>query len=228
MKGYYLTSEQFNVLDKLDHELNIPELYSLLADIEKQETDIMQQAECPEHRCIIEINDNSDDRQIMISGKLAGYGGEIEWCGIVTESVWLDTVEKAMQVDSTYDFSNEEFGGRTSDTMFKAIDFVGHCDICYCPEKILAYRVLGKIFGENPIEILNSITPEMKDTKYHVPIEEYIVSRNVNNRQVLDSSLPYTNYVPSFLDFLKRYKDISHEKTNPDLHYLCRLANCED
>lgn len=70
---------------------------------------------CLEHSEIYQLGKNYE---ILIHGNVCGYGAEICWCMAVNATKWFELLQKVIENEPLYEFPNESFGGRTSDTCF--------------------------------------------------------------------------------------------------------------
>jgi len=222
MDCYYLTKEQYSMLNQIEKTIKNSELYNLLFDVDNQIIKLgiqdLKPIVCPQDGNEI-VLDSSSDLEILITGHIYGYGGEIEWCHAVKKLEWIDLVETVMRTNPEYQFPNEQFGGRTSDSMFTALDLIGCCNICYCPDRIKAYHTLGMRLSNNPVKLLKQVLNDNEK-----PRELYCFRKSTKLIAKIDYS--YYGYTDSFKKFLENYSHVSHKKNNPALH--CLYINQDD
>jgi hypothetical protein len=220
---HYITAEQVAQLDELNQEYELPGLYDILFDIEKQiikNPNINKRViKCPQHKKIVTHTSNTD-QEVLVSGHLAGYGAEINWCRLIKEKDWIAMVEKVIEHNPNYEFSNEMFGGRTSDAMFTAIDLIGSSNLCYCPDKIQAFKTLDMNLGEDPMEILSMIEEDEYDEDDEDDEDDPKFELDISQDVSQFHSKTWDSCTASFNAFLERYSHVSHAKKNPCLHFL--------
>lgn len=202
-----LTIDQYDRLKGISDKANIVELKELIDELEGSLGSI--QVECPEHGLNCRVKDNN--HLILITGSAQGYGAEINWCTVSTINEWTKLVMKALKTNSTYEYSNEWFGGRTSDTCFTAIDLIMISDVCFCPDRITSFIDLNINVGESITNILKMVR---KRDKYNVTIDEYFDEKQ--------SSGIYNKgrFTKSFIKFLTLHGLNASKLKIKDLKYL--------
>lgn len=210
-----LKPDTYNKLKELSNTNS--QLIPIINEIEQNIENIKQ-------KCYVHNKDNfvKENYSILIFGHISGYGAEASCFEIIDKDEYYKLVEKSIEEYPNYKFPNEWFGGRTSDTMFTVMDFIGCMNICCCPELIEAARLLSQLqtnlseLKTNDIDIdYRRLESRDGDIEKCIKISQYGIK----------SKHCYTSYTESFtkLIFDMKEKGITNENFDWLYDKMCNI-----
>jgi len=201
-----ISKNQLDELKSIAKEHKIAELSTIVKNLKKQIGSIKMK--CPEHDKTVLIHDNAS---VYVNGINRGNGAEVVWNNLIPLKEWTNAFNTVITTNPNYEFANEWFGGRTSDTCFTAIQILKACNVCCCPEIIHAFNILKPTSNENILRTLEMATEdenENEDDNEHP--KNYDSDGSDNSKNNKKNGIQYTikDSTPSFRYFINRVTKI--------------------
>ena len=196
-----ISKNQLDELKSIAKEHKITELSTIVKNLKKQIGSIKMK--CPEHDKTVLVHDNTS---VYVNGINRGNGADVVWNNLIPLKEWTNAFNSVVATNPNYEFANEWFGGRTSDTCFTAIQILKACNVCCCPEIIHAVNILKPASNENVLRTLEMVTENEDDdederSKYYDSDDSNDSNNSKNNKTngiqytMKDSTLSFRYFI---------------------------------